>query len=77
MALLTKLIGIVTPLILSIVVVVALRLILYTRQTPDSIVQETFVRSISYSEMDTRLYRTWASVRGKKKKGMKQSNVSA
>ena len=50
--LLTKQIGIVTPLILSIVVCVALRLISYRRELPDCIVQ--VIESDSYC--------TWALV---------------
>ena len=46
-ALLTKPIGIVTPLVLSIVVVVALRLTSYRSWPQDSIVQETQNRSVS------------------------------
>ena len=56
-ALLTKSIGIVTPLILSIVVVVALRLISYKTWSRDCIVQESASRS----------YHTWASVKGGKR----------
>ena len=68
MALLTKSIGIVTPLILSIVVVVALRLISYKKELPDHIVQVRAFRS----------YRTWASgYGGKRKKETMQSDVSA
>ena len=44
-ALLTKSIGIVTPLILSIVVVVALRLISYKKEPQDHIVHGTVARS--------------------------------
>ena len=66
-ALLTKSIGIVTPLILSIIVVVALRLISYKKELPDHIVQ---VRAF-------RLYHTWASgYGGKRKKETMQSDVS-
>ena len=68
MVLLTKLIGIVTPLILSIIVVVALRLILYTSQPQDHIVQD------SVSDP----YCTWASVKGiRELKEKEQSNASA
>ena len=66
--LLTKSIGIITPLILSIVVVVALRLILYTSQPQDCIVQD------SVSDP----YRTWALVKGiRELKEKEQSNASA
>ena len=44
--------GIVTPLILSIVVCVALRLILYTRTHPDRIVHVSQVRSYRTREQD-------------------------
>ena len=44
-ALLTKPIGIVTPLVLGIVVVVALRLILYKKEPRDCIVHGMAVRS--------------------------------
>ena len=44
-ALLTKLIGIVTPLVLSIVVMVALRLISYNSQLSDCIVHQINARS--------------------------------
>ena len=72
--LLTKLMGIVTPLILSIVVAVAQRLILYTTQTQDRIVQRDRRdehKIVSYNLPVTRLYRTWASMRGlgKRKRG--------
>ena len=45
MVLLTKSIGIVTPHILSIVVIVALRLISYKSKSADPIVQESAIRS--------------------------------
>ena len=57
MALLTKSMGIITPLVLSIVVVVAWRLIsykeghwivLYKEKTADCIVQSVWIRSVSY-----------------------------
>ena len=64
MALLTKSIGIITPLVLSIVVVVALRLILYNGRSPDSIIQEIGLQIVSYKTLEPDLYRTWASVRG-------------
>ena len=68
MVLLTKLIGIVTPLILSIIVVVALRLISYTSQPQDCIIQD------SVSDP----YHTWASVKGiRELKEKEQSNASA
>ena len=68
MVLLTKLIGIVTPQILSIVVVVALRLISYTSQPQDCIIQD--------SVSDT--YCTWALVKGiRELKEKEQSNASA
>ena len=69
MALLTKSIGIVTPLVLSIVVVVARRLISYKKE-------ET--RSISYKKVETRSHRIvqsgkiisyMASVVGKEEEG--------
>ena len=75
MALLTKSIGIVTPLILSIVVVVAPRLILYTEtlQTRRQIV--LYIREnlqedkiVLYRTKVTRSYHTWALVDGKRKK---------
>ena len=47
-ALLTKSIGIVTPLILSIIVVVALRLISYMKQPRDHIVHRLLNRSLLY-----------------------------
>ena len=51
-ALLTKVIGIVTPLILSIVVVVALRLISYRSQLQDHIVQRLAARSYRTRDSD-------------------------
>ena len=78
--LLTKLMGIVTPLILSIVVAVAQRLILYTTQTQDRIVQRDRRdehKIVSYNLPVTRLYRTWASMRGRGEKKEMQSDVSA
>ena len=53
-ALLTKSIGIIAPLILSIVVVVALRLILYMRWPRDSIVCRFQTRSVLYMGFSVR-----------------------
>ena len=61
MALLTKSIGIVTPPVLSIVVVVAPRLILYTETI------QTRCEIILYCTMVARSYRTWALMDGKNK----------
>ena len=58
MALLTKSIGIVTPLMLSIIVVVAWRLILYKKDS----------QIVSYMGEVCRSYYTWALVKGVKKR---------
>ena len=63
MALLTKSIGIITPLILSIIVVVAPRLISYSNKSLDRIVQETKARS----------YCTWASGNGREKRKVNEA----
>ena len=64
-ALLTKSIGIVTPLILSIVVVVAPRLISYKSWSEDHIVHQSVSRS----------YCTWASVKGGKRAKRKRGSL--
>ena len=90
MALLTKSIGIVTPLVLSIVVVVARRLISYNERSLDRIIHQTGTRQVAnciVHESDNRYYCTrdvceicivhelqWW---GREEKEMKQSNVSA
>ena len=76
MVLLTKSIGIVTPLILSIVVVVAPRLISYTNQKRDNIVQQDRHEITLYGVQVNRLSRTWASMIGKEEKKMEQSDMS-
>ena len=73
-ALLTKEIGIVTPLVLGIVVCVAPRLISYIRPRNES--SDHIVHVVSKEV--ARSYRTWATGDGaKEEKGMRQSNVSA
>ena len=57
-ALLTKSIGIVTPLVLSIIVVVALRLISYRSRPQDHIVQESQTRFVSYMGFGVRKRKT-------------------
>ena len=59
--------GIITPLILSIVVCVALRLILYRKELLDNIVQA----------IESDPYCTWASMKGRNEKVNKQSDVPA
>ena len=63
MALLTKSIGIITPLMLSIVVVVAWRLILYKKDS----------QIVLYMGEVCRSYHTWASVKGVKKRKWKRA----
>ena len=75
-ALLTKLIGIVTPLILSIVVVVAPRWISYKTQSQDCIIQESPQDHIA-QESASRSYRTWALVVGRRRTKTRQSDVAA
>ena len=74
--LLTKSIGIVTPQILSVVVVVAPRLISYKSKPPDCIARNK-PQDLIVHEQAIRSYRTWASMRGRKRKETRQSNVAA
>ena len=77
MVLMTKLMGIVTPLVLRLVIVVAPRLILYKTSPERSYCTHVTIKIVSYNEIPivTSMWLQWGG--GEEKKEMRQSNVSA